>query len=196
MSEEARSAGLGSALVLEHLTDLLLVQALRAVARRGVSEGQTGWLAALADLEIGRALHLMHQAPERRWTVADLGSAVGLSRSTFAERFRRLVGQPPLDYLVQWRMSVAAEALERNDQTVSSIASQAGYYSDSAFSAAFKRVMGMPPAHYRTRPYHLVNAARPFTSAKSLSAAVTREPEIINGGGVRPRRVGAQEHND
>jgi AraC-like DNA-binding protein len=149
LGEEARHPGLGSTLIMERLADLLLIQALRAVAARGASHGQTGWLAALADPEIGRALHLIHDDPAHRWTVAGLGGEVGLSRSTFAQRFRRLVGQPPLDYLLQWRMSTAAEILTRGDRTVSAVAAEAGYTSDSAFSAAFKRVMGTPPGHYR-----------------------------------------------
>lgn len=121
---------------------------MRAVAGGGASHGQTGWLAALADPEIGQALHLIHEDPARRWTVAGLGAEVGLSRLTFAERFRRMVGQPPLDYLLQWRMSAAAETLAKGNRTISAVAMQSGYTSDSAFSAAFKRVMGTPPGHY------------------------------------------------
>jgi AraC-like DNA-binding protein len=149
LADEARSPGLGSGLVVERLADVLLVQALRAVAARGGAQGGRGWLAALADPQVGQALRLMHADVARRWTVAELGAAVGLSRSSFAERFRRLVGQPPLDYLLGWRMAAAAEALEAGDRTVSSVAGEWGYASDSAFSAAFKRVMGNAPARYR-----------------------------------------------
>ena len=149
LADEARAPGLGSDLVVDRLADVLLVQALRAVATQGGAPGGRGWLAALADPQIGPALRLMHADVARRWTVAELGAAVGLSRSAFAQRFRRLVGQPPLDYLLGWRMAAAAEALEPGDRTVSSVAGEWGYASDSAFSAAFKRVMGSPPARYR-----------------------------------------------
>lgn len=150
LADEARAPGLGSAIVVERLADVLLVQALRAVAAHGGAHGGRGWLAALADPPVGQALRLMHAAPARRWTVAELGAAVGLSRSAFADRFRRLVGQPPLDYLLSWRMAAAASALEPGDRTVASVAAEWGYASDSAFSAAFKRVMGDAPARYRT----------------------------------------------
>ncbi len=151
LAAEARDPGLGSALVLDRLADILLVQALRAVAARDDSHAGAGagWLGALADPQIGQALRLMHQSRARRWTVAELAEAVGLSRSAFAERFRRRVGQPPLDYLLRWRMTAAAEALEHRGATISSIAADLGYASDSAFSNAFKRVMGSAPSHYR-----------------------------------------------
>jgi AraC-like DNA-binding protein len=149
LAVETRRPGFGSALVVDRLADILLVQALRAVTARGGAHGGTGWLSALADPQVGEALRLLHGDMARRWTVAELGAAVGLSRSAFAERFRRLVGQPPLDYQLQWRMAAAAQALESEERTVSSVATEWGYASDSAFSTAFKRVMGSAPSLYR-----------------------------------------------
>jgi AraC-like DNA-binding protein len=108
-----------------------------------------GWLSALADPQIGASLRLMHADVARRWTVAELAAAVAMSRSSFASRFRALVGVPPLEYLLRWRMRTAAAALEDRGRTVSSVAGELGYSSDSAFSNAFKRVMGVAPAHYR-----------------------------------------------
>ncbi len=93
---------------------------------------------------------LMHQQATRRWTVAGLAAEVDMSRSSFALRFKTLVGLPPLDYLPHWRIRSAAEALRAGDRTVASVASEWGYASESAFSNAFKRVTGQPPARYRT----------------------------------------------
>jgi AraC-like DNA-binding protein len=88
--------------------------------------------------------------------VAELAAAVSMSRSGFSARFRALVGLPPLDYLVRWRMQIAARALRSTDRTVAAIAADLGYVSESAFSNTFKRVLGQPPSRYRLRPTHLV----------------------------------------
>jgi AraC-like DNA-binding protein len=151
IARESDERRFGSALVVDRLADVLLVQAVREVTQ-GRVDGATGWLAALADPEIGRALRLMHGDLARRWTLPELASAVGLSRSSFAERFRRLVGRPPLEYLSTWRMAAAGEALRQEGRTVASVAAEWGYASESAFSAAFKRVMHVPPARYRAAP--------------------------------------------
>ena len=139
----------GASVIVERLADILLVQALRVVSAAGAGAGLPGWLPALAHPQIGEALRLMHAEPGRRWTVAALAHAVGLSRSSFAERFRALVGVPPLEYLQRWRMHAAAEALQERGRTVASVAFDAGYASESAFSAAFKRTMGQAPTHHR-----------------------------------------------
>jgi AraC-like DNA-binding protein len=108
-----------------------------------------GWLGALADPKIGAALRLMHDDVAKRWTVADLAAAVGMSRSSFALRFKQLVSLAPLDYLVQWRMHLAARALHKSSRSISSIAFDLGYDSESAFSNAFKRIMGSSPKSFR-----------------------------------------------
>ncbi|MBC6462229.1 helix-turn-helix transcriptional regulator [Actinomadura sp. HBU206391] len=92
----------------------------------------------------------MHQRASHRWTVGELAMAVGMSRSTFALRFKTLVGLPPLDYLLRWRVRAAERALRDGNRTVASVAAEWGYASESAFSNAFKRITGQPPARYRT----------------------------------------------
>jgi AraC-like DNA-binding protein len=153
----------GSAVMRKQLTCILFIQVLRALLETGETPGpdsgnasgeasgpaSPGWLAALRDPQIGAALTLIHQDPARRWTVAELAAAAGLSRSSFALRFRTLVGLPPLDYLVRWRIQLAARALRSTDRTVAVIGAGLGYTSESAFSNAFKRVRGQPPSRYR-----------------------------------------------
>jgi len=151
---ELASPGLGFTVVADRLAGILLVQALRVIVASGDGEGPAGtgasWLRGLADPQIGTALRLMHGDVARRWTVAELAGAVALSRSGFAARFRELVGLPPLEYLLRWRMLRAARALEDDPRRpVSSVSAEWGYTSDSAFSNAFRRVMGSAPSHFR-----------------------------------------------
>jgi AraC-like DNA-binding protein len=176
LAEEAARPGLGSALMTERLAELLLLQALRAVAEGGdgrASDGaervgagllpgvvprERGWLRGLGDPQIGTALRMMHGDVARRWTVAEPGAAVGMSRSSFAQRFRELVGAPPLDYLRRWRMRAAADALTRDGATITAVALDWGYGSDSAFSNAFRRVMGVAPSRHRRAAHERAEA--------------------------------------
>jgi AraC-like DNA-binding protein len=112
---------------------------------------QTGWLSGLRDRHIGRALTLMHGNAAHPWTIEELSHEVGLSRSAFADRFMHFVGQPPLHYLTQWRMQVAAGLLASPSASIAAIASDVGYGSEAAFSRAFKKLVGMPPAAWRRR---------------------------------------------
>jgi len=147
LDSEIRSARMGASLMTYRLADVLLVQALRAyVGMRG--QDSAGWIGALTDERIGGALHLMHGDVGRHWTVDKLARAVGMSRSGFAARFKSLVGVPPLDYLLRWRMQLAREALRRNEGSVASLADRLGYASESAFGNAFKRVCGRAPKRY------------------------------------------------
>ncbi|KQV27167.1 hypothetical protein ASC97_24925 [Rhizobium sp. Root1203] len=141
----------GSSLVSEHLGHILFVNALRLhMAREGGSS--PGWLKGLNDPRIGRVLRVLHAEPAKRWTLEMLGKEAGMSRTAFALRFKTLVGWPPLDYLLRWRMRLAARALVSVDRArLSEIALSVGYDSESAFSAAFKRAMGCAPKHYQTR---------------------------------------------
>nr|WP_246366399.1 AraC family transcriptional regulator [Nonomuraea rhodomycinica] len=135
----------GQQVILDRLLDLLLVRALRSwFARPGV-EAPPGYR-ALADPRIGRALRLMHERPAHPWTVASLGAEAGMSRAVFARRFAELVGQPPLVYLREWRMTVAADLLREPGTTVAAVARRVGYADGFAFSNAFKRVRGVPPS--------------------------------------------------
>jgi AraC-like DNA-binding protein len=161
LADETAANAPGSASMCKELTCILFIQVLRALLNAGDSSGTAspGWLAALTDRQIGTALGLIHEDPARRWTVAELAAAVGMSRSSFALRFRMLVGLTPLDYLVRWRIQLAARALRSTDRTVAAIGADLGYTSESAFSNTFKRVLGQPPSRYR-RLRHVAGAGR------------------------------------
>ena len=109
-----------------------------------------GWLGALADPKIGAALGRMHADIARRWKVEDLAAAVAMSRTSFTERFKTLVGMPPLSYLIRWRMAVASSALRTTKEPLSEIAERVGYGSDTAFNSAFKKMTGDSPGRYRS----------------------------------------------
>lgn len=141
----------GAALMATRLGQVVFVAALRA-ALDADERAVGGWLAALADDRLGPVLHRMHADPAHRWTVPELAGVAHLSRSGFADRFRTLVGAPPLDYLLRLRMHVAGRALHRTDATVSAVGTAAGYTSDAAFSTAFRRVMGVSPSRWRALP--------------------------------------------
>jgi AraC-like DNA-binding protein len=138
----------GSATVLAKLSELLFVEAVRRYVET-LPEGQTGWLAGLRDPYVARALALMHGDIARRWTVDDLGREVGLSRSALADRFLRLIGVPPMHYLVNWRAQVASQMLRSTSASLAEIAETVGYDSEAAFSRAFKKVIGTAPATWR-----------------------------------------------
>jgi AraC-like DNA-binding protein len=147
LDAELQSQQMGASVMVSRMGEISLVQALRAyVAREGV--GATGWLGAISDPRIGAALSLIHDNPGHRWTVKELASAAGISRSGFALRFKALVGLPPLDYLTRWRMQRAHEALRRNEGSVASLAAALGYSSESAFGHAFKRAFGHAPKRF------------------------------------------------
>ena len=137
----------GASLVSRHLAHMMLVQAFRLYLTEA-DQGRTGVLFALADPQLGRALAAIHGDPARNWTVEELARIAGASRSGFAQRFAVRVGQPPIDYAVRWRMTLAAERLAEGREPVSSIARSLGYEADNAFGAAFRRVMGRSPRDY------------------------------------------------
>ena len=146
LSDEAGSGRPGSDTVVQRLTEVLFVQVLRAWLES--ESAPPGWLGALRDPQIGRALTLLHLDPAHGWTVANLAAEVNMSRSAFAARFAALVGEPPLAYLTRWRMRLAAGLL-RADVPLTEIAERVGYESEAAFSVAFKRERGIPPGRYR-----------------------------------------------
>jgi transcriptional regulator GlxA family with amidase domain len=147
LSHEAVAPKLGATMMTDHLARILFVQALRTYVAS--DEHPTGWLSALHDEKIGAALALMHRDISRQWTVDDLATAVGMSRSSFALRFKTLVGLAPLDYWLQWRMRLAGQLLRNTKKTVASVALAWGYESERSFGKAFKRVMGGAPTWYR-----------------------------------------------
>jgi AraC-like DNA-binding protein len=150
MRQELREPLPGGFLVAQHLAHLILVQALRLHLAEGPNGG-VGWLFALADSQMSAAIGAMHAEPARRWSLQALAERAGMSRSTFALKFKQAVGASPMDYLTGWRMLVAADRLANSGDPISVIAFSLGYESESAFSTAFKRVMGCPPRRYGRR---------------------------------------------
>jgi len=140
-----KQAGLSA--MVDNLAHIMVVQMLRDYLTAG--RHHVGWLAALNDDKLGRVLTKMHESPMRHWSVDELASLASMSRSAFASRFSNLVGTSPLNYLIRWRMRLAARALVQSKASVSAIAYAHGYESESAFSNAFKRVMGSAPRAYR-----------------------------------------------
>lgn len=112
-------------------------------------DGRTGWLAGLRDTHVARALALVHRDITRAWTVDELGREVGLSRSALSDRFSRLIGLPPMQYLANWRMQVARERLRNTSASLAQVADMVGYESEAAFSRAFKKAVGTAPATWR-----------------------------------------------
>lgn len=147
MMQELRGRQPGGVLVAQTLAHMMLVQALRCLLADRAQAG-VGWLYALADRQIGAAIAALHAEPGRRWTLQDLASQAGMSRSSFALRFRTTVGSAPMDYLTRWRMLLAGDRLSRSAEPVAAIALALGYELESAFSTAFKRVMGCAPRRY------------------------------------------------
>jgi AraC-like DNA-binding protein len=145
---EAASRRPGAETVISRLADVLFIQIVRGHLA-SLPADTPGWLGALLEPQIGAALSLLHSQPEQAWTVASLASAVGMSRSAFAARFARLVGEPPLSYLTRWRMKKAARMLREGRSTLAAIATSVGYESEAAFSKAFKRAIGSSPGAYR-----------------------------------------------
>lgn len=132
------------------LSELLLIEVLRQhLADAPASE--RGWIAAMRDPVVGPALAELHRAPTADWTVAELAARVAVSRSLLDQRFREMLGRPPIRYLTDWRMHLAANHLATTELTVFEIARRVGYDSEEAFSRAFKRTTGSPPSHWRTQ---------------------------------------------
>ncbi|XWN30548.1 MAG: AraC family transcriptional regulator [Devosia sp.] len=163
MREEMRNPKPGGDLVAHHLAHLMLIEVLRQYLEDNAKTG-VGWVAALADRQIGAAIGAMHADPAQRWTVETLAQHAGMSRTAFAVRFRAIVGHSPMAHLTRWRMIVAADRLERSRETVATIAASVGYESESAFAAAFKRVMGNSPRR-RVARHHIQRPRRPAETA-------------------------------
>lgn len=140
----------GAAALRSRLAELLFLGALR-VHMRDLPEDATGWLAGLRDPLVGRALQALHREPCRHWSVDTLALAIASSRSTLAERFRTVIGEPPMHYLTRLRMQLAARRLDDSRHSIAHVADEVGYESSAAFQRAFKRCFGMPPAAWRRR---------------------------------------------
>ncbi|MFP4513965.1 MAG: AraC family transcriptional regulator [Acidimicrobiales bacterium] len=150
LGAEIDKAHPGQPVVLDRLLDLLVVAVLRAWLT-SCSHQRAGWFQSHLDDVVGPAVALLHDHPERPWTVAGLAAEVGVSRAALARRFTELVGQPPMTYLTEWRLALAADLLAQPGATVTSVSREVGYSTPYAFSAAFKRVRGISPAEHRHR---------------------------------------------
>jgi AraC-like DNA-binding protein len=170
-TEQAASAHAGSATVLSKLSELVFVEAVRRYVET-MPDDCKGWLAGLRDRFIARALALMHARPAHRWTVEDLARQVGMSRSGLAQRFADLLGVPPMQYLAQWRLQLAAQQLRLGDRALASVAEDVGYESEAAFNRAFKREFGVPPATWRRN------------AAESATRVTGRATPTLSGGTV------------
>ena len=138
----------GQEAVLDRLLDLLLIAVLRAWFARPDAEAPR-WYRAYSDPVVGKALRLIHDDPARSWTVAELAAKAGVSRAALARRFTELVGEPPMTFLTDWRLSLAADLLLEPDATIGSVAYRVGYSTPFALSTAFKRVRGITPKQYK-----------------------------------------------
>lgn len=145
LEEESRAGAPGAAAMAAQIMQMVFIDLIRSVP----ASGSQGWLAALSDPRIGPAIRAMHRDPGRDWRVADLAAESHLSRSQFTARFRAAVGRAPMDYLLQWRMTLARHALSRPGAQVARVAADLGYASESAFGVAFRRVTGTTPRRAR-----------------------------------------------
>ena len=147
LAETGRQRAGGEAIRLR-LSELIFVE----VVRRHLEEpaaGQAGWLSGLRDPTIGRVLAMLHERPAHPWTLGELSKRAGMSRAVLAQRFARLVGCPPMQYLTRWRLQVAARLIADRTPKIAAVAHDVGYYFDAAFSRAFKKATGMTPASWR-----------------------------------------------
>jgi AraC-like DNA-binding protein len=151
MAAEAKELRPGGEAVITRLGDILVIQAIRTWIETDPA-ARTGWLGALQDPQVGRAISVIHRDPARTWTVASLADEVAMSRSAFAARFRELVDEPVMQYVTRWRMHVALNSLGEDGATVAELGSRLGYRSEAAFARAFKRVIGVPPGAVKRTP--------------------------------------------
>lgn len=150
----------GGECVVARLSELLFIEVVRHYVDSLPPEN-AGWLAGLRDEHVGRALGKLHGNPSHSWTLEDLAKQIGMSRSMLAERFGQFVGVPPMQYLTQWRMQLAASLLSGSTASLAEIADRVGYGSEAALSRAFKRAVGVAPAVYRQSKRNQTSHAAP-----------------------------------
>lgn len=148
MANEVTNQRIGAATVMTRLADSVIAHLVRDWVESH-PQNTSGWLAAVREPQIGRALAAFHREPEKDWSVEQLAAAAAMSRSIFSERFTALLDMSPAKYVARWRMHLAARWLRTNQRTVDQVASSLGYESVASFSRSFKRVMGEPPATFR-----------------------------------------------
>ncbi len=140
----------GAGGIRARFVELMFLEVLRRYVA-AMPPDQVGWLAALRDPQVGRAVAALHGDPASPWTVEALARRAGLSRTALADRFRSVMGISPMQYLAMWRLQLASRLLRRSDLSIAQAAAQVGYQSEAAFHRAFKRRMGEPPARWRAR---------------------------------------------
>lgn len=148
LSLESSQNRLGKTTIINRLASILMIECVRTYIEN-VPDNTGNWLKALKDPYLSKALAVMHDSPDFNWTIHKLAEVAGMSRSSFAEHFREVVGEPPLTYLTDYRLRLAARYLRLQENSISRISELVGYASDSTFSQAFKRVYGMSPRKYR-----------------------------------------------
>ena len=145
--EEAHPEKPGFGALAMQTSQLFLVHCIRSFAVSQDADG-TGWLRGFSDAKLSRALASIHDEPERKWKVAEMGELAGMSRSVFAKRFSSVMGESPMDYLRSWRMHLARLTLEKGDITITKLANDIGYQSEAAFRSAFRKKTGLTPRDY------------------------------------------------
>jgi AraC-like DNA-binding protein len=171
LAEESAREAPGQQAVLDRLLDLVLVAVLRRWFERSGSRGAgQGWWSG-ADPVVAGALRLLHEQPERSWTLAGLAAAVGVSRATLARRFTAAVGEPPATHLARWRLALAADLLAESDAPLDAVARRVGYGTGAALSAAFSRERGTSPSEHRraARGSRIAPTALPAPVASSTA---------------------------
>lgn len=148
LQQETKKADMAASGAISRLADLLVISSLREYLELQQSN-QFSWVGALEDKRISKAIELVHKQPSRHWSLEELGSEVGMSRTSFAVEFKRLVGNSPMEYLTEWRMSLAYSDLQNTQSSILTIALDYGYQSESAFSRAFKKTTGFSPSAVR-----------------------------------------------
>jgi len=150
LASETAQPGIASSFLISCLYELLFVYAIRAYASSSAAPPK-GWLAAMSDKHLSKAIEAMHSGLDGTWSVESLAREARMSRSAFALKFRTVLGQTPLEYLTQWRMYKAGAMIRSNNTSFSEVASAVGYGSESSFSRVFKREMGVAPREYRRK---------------------------------------------
>lgn len=151
LAAEVQGAGLGSHRMIDRIAEIFFVQTLRAYINNTDKHHQVSWLGAVSDHKIARALRLIHERPHQSWTVESIAKHTGMSRSVFAQRFKTLVGESPMEYLTRCRIHKASRLLRESKMSIGEIASLAGYESDGSFNKAFKRKFGISPRQFRAQ---------------------------------------------
>ncbi len=150
LAAEAQAPGLGSQRMIDRIAEIFFLQTLRAYINADGVKNVT-WLGAVADQQIAKALRLLHEHPDQAWNVESLAKRVGMSRSVFAQRFKGVIGEAPMEYLTRCRIHKATRLLQESNMSIGQIANVIGYESNASFNKAFKRRLGVSPGSYRSQ---------------------------------------------